>query len=393
MGKLLIKIFIKNYENVTDIKVRERYGLLASLVGIITNSILSAFKIALGLIVNSIAIVADGVNNLADASSSVLTFVGFKMASKPADEEHPYGHARIEYIMGLLVSFIIIIVGLQLIRSSIEKILNPDPLEFNAISIVILLLAIGLKLWQALFNFKISKDINSSALKATGTDSRNDAISTGVVLMGIIIGRITGIQLDGYLGALVALFIIYSGIQLIGETSSPLLGNAPDPSLVDEIKRRIVSEEGVLGVHDLVVHNYGPGRIFASVHIEVDAYGDLIQSHDIIDNIERDISEELNIHLVVHMDPLDTKDPLTQQLNEQIENILSTMDGVIGMHDLRVVAGYSHHNVIFDVVIPPGSTIQKKDIIKKIREELTLPENEFYFVVTLDKSYDHNNVQ
>lgn len=392
MGKLLIKLFIKDYENTKDPKVREQYGRLAGMVGIVTNLLLSASKILVGVIAGSIAVIADGVNNLTDTVSSAITVIGFKLSSKPSDEEHPYGHARSEYLTGLIVSILIIVLGLKLLTTSIEKVADPDPLEFSIVTVLILAAAIIVKVWQAMFYVKTGAAIQSSTLKATGMDSRNDVIASSAVLAGIFIGRVTGIQLDGYMGCAVALFIIYSGFQLIKETSSPLLGKAPEPELVREIEERIMSQEGVLGIHDLVVHDYGPGRIFASVHVEVDAYGDLIQSHDMIDNIERSISRDLMLHLVIHMDPLETKDPLTNELKEKISNILSDFDGVVGFHDLRFVAGYTHSNVIFDIVVSPECKLTESFIRNHVEEQLQLLDKTYFAVINFDKSYVQNNI-
>lgn len=392
MRKFLIRTFIKDYKNIKDPIVREKFGKLAGVVGIITNLLLCVSKITIGLAVNSIAVIADGINNLADTSSSLITLIGFKLASKPEDHEHPYGHARFEYLTGLAISMIIIVIGVKLLTTSFQKVLTPEPLEFSLITVLILVLAIGIKVWQALFNIRTGEEIQSTALKATGMDSRNDVISTSAVLLSIIAGKLTGLQLDGYMGCLVALFIIYSGILLIRETSSPLLGKAPDPELVKEIEDRICSEQGVLGIHDLVVHDYGPGRIFASVHVEVDAYGDLIQSHDMIDNIERIISDDLKIHLVVHMDPLETQDPLTIELNEKVGEMLSDLDGVVGFHDLRVVAGYTHSNVVFDIVISPDCRLKECSIQSYIEEQLQLLDRTYYVVINFDRSYVQNNI-
>jgi len=392
MRRFLIKTFIKDYENVKDLKVREQYGKLAGVVGIITNLLLCVSKIGIGLVVNSIAIIADGVNNLTDTASSAITLIGFKLASKPGDAEHPYGHARFEYLTGMVVSLLIIVLGIKLLTTSFDKVLHPDPLQFSLVSVFILLLAIGVKVWQSLFNVRTGEDIHSSTLKATGMDSRNDVIATSAVLLSVLFGKFSGLQLDGYMGCLVALFIIYSGIQLIRETASPLLGKAPDPELVKEIEDRICSETGVLGIHDLVVHDYGPGRIFASVHVEVDAYGDLIQSHDMIDNIERTTSEDLKIHLVVHMDPLETQDPLTIELKEIISDLLSNLDGVVGFHDLRVVAGYTHSNIIFDIVISPDCTLKEGIIKNYVVDQLQLLDKTYYVVINFDKSYVKNNI-
>ena len=392
MRNLLIRTFIKDYQNVKEQHVRESYGKLAGAVGICTNLFLCISKILIGLISNSIAIIADGINNLADTSSSVITLIGFRLASKPEDEEHPYGHARIEYLTGTIVSIFIIVIGIKLFATSFQKILHPDPLQFSYVTVAILLLAIGVKVWQAFFNIRIGDLIHSSTIKATGMDSRNDVIATSAVLISLIAGKLTHLQLDGYMGALVSLFIIYSGVQLIKETSSPLLGKAPDPELVSEIESRICSHKGVLGIHDLVVHDYGPGRIFASVHVEVDAHGDLIESHEMIDNIERIISKDLKIQLVVHMDPLETEDPLTNELQEKINIILTNVDGVVGFHDLRVVAGYNHINVIFDIVLSPESNVKQSDVQKLVEEQLVGYDRQLYIVITFDKSYVKNNI-
>ncbi len=392
MRKFLIRTFIKDYENTKDPGVRERYGKLAGVVGIVTNLLLSASKIAVGFAVSSIAILADGVNNLTDMASSAITVIGFMLASKPEDLEHPYGHARFEYLAGLVVSLLVIVLGIKLFLSSVDKVIHPDPLQFSLAAVLILAVAIGVKIWQALFYIRTGEAIKSSTLKASGTDSRNDVIATSAVLISIFIGKFTGLQLDGYMGCLVAAFIIYSGIQLIQETSSPLLGKAPDPELVREMEERICSEAGVLGIHDLVVHDYGPGRIFASVHIEVDAHGDLIQSHDMIDNIERTIGRDLRLGLVVHMDPLETQDPLTIELNEKIIQILSSLDGVVGFHDLRVVAGYTHSNIVFDIVISPECKLKESHIRNFVEEQLQLLNKTYYVVVNFDKSYVENNI-
>lgn len=392
MRKYLFRTFIKDYENVKDPKVRENYGKLAGMVGIVTNLFLCVSKLAAGFLFHSIAIIADGVNNLSDTSSSIITLIGFKLSAKPEDEEHPYGHARFEYLTGLLVSILIIVLGIKLLTTSFEKVLHPDPIEFSAVTVVILVVAIGVKVWQALFNIKIGKLIQSATLKATGMDSRNDVIATSAILLSVLIGKFTGLQLDGYMGCLVALFIMWSGFQLIKETSSPLLGKAPEPELVKEIEARITSQHGVLGIHDLVVHDYGPGRIFASVHVEVDANGDLIESHDMIDNIERSISSDLKIHLVVHMDPLKTQDPLTIRLKDKISEILTSLDGVVGFHDLRVVAGYTHSSVVFDIVISPECKLTETEIKNYVEDELQLMDKTYYAVITFDKSYIQNNI-
>ena len=387
MKKFLIRIFVKDYENTKDPLVRDRYGRLAGAVGIVTNVFLSGAKIAAGLLFGSIAILADGINNLADASSSVILLIGLRLAAKPADVEHPYGHARIEYLTGLIISFLIIILGVQLLMTSIDKIRFPEAVEFNWLLVVVLVLSIAVKVWQAFFYIRIGETIKSSAIKATGTDSRNDVISTLAVLLSLLVGKLTGVNLDGITGAMVALFIIYSGIQLIRETSSPLLGSSPDPELVNEIRERVLAHDGVLGIHDLVVHNYGPGRIFASLHVEVDAHGDLIASHDVVDNIEREIAKDLKIQLVAHMDPLDTKDPLTVELNHSLNEIIAPLCGVSEIHDLRIVAGYSHQNIIFDVVVDFDCPYSDTELKKLLDQEIKELSPTFFSVITIDRNY------
>lgn len=387
MNNFLFKRFIKDYENVKDTKVRDQYGKLAGIVGIISNSILCIAKILIGLISGSIAIVADGVNNLADASSSLITLAGFKLASMPEDEEHPYGHARIEYLSGMAVSVMIILVGVELGKSSIDKIINPSPLEFSWTLVLVLIFAIAIKIWQALFNISAGKKIDSVALIATGTDSRNDVISTTVVLAGVLIGYFAKIQIDGYLGLLVALFILWSGISLVKETISPLLGEAPDPQLVAQIAQIAKSHEGILDIHDLVVHNYGPGKIFASIHLEVDASVDVMVSHDLIDNIEHDIANELNINITAHMDPVDLSTPYRDEVMRLIKDTIEPLDGVIGMHDLRMVTGPTHTNVIFDVVISSGCKMQCEEIKDVIDKNIQKKYPNFFTVIDFDKSY------
>ena len=387
MGKLLIRIFVKDHENTDDPRVRERYGKFAGVVGIVSNLILCIMKILIGLVSRSIAIIADGINNLADASSSIITLVGFKLASQPEDEDHPYGHARIEYLTGLFISIVIIVIGLQLLRTSIDKILHPDPLEFSCLTIIILVAAILIKLWQSLFNRSIGRKIRSVTLMATAADSRNDVISTSAVLISVIVGKITGIQIDGYMGCLVALFIIWSGIQLVRETTSPLLGEAPDQELVDSIAEIVKKEPGVLGIHDLMVHNYGPGKIFASMHIEVDADGDLMESHDMIDNIEKRIKDELHVEFVVHMDPVKTDDPLITKMKKIIADALLPLDGVDNIHDFRIVPGPTHTNIIFDVVLVADCSLSEKEITGIAAEAARSVDNDFYVVITFDHAY------
>ena len=389
MGKFLIRALIKDYENTSDPKVREQYGKLAGIVGIISNLLLCIMKIAVGLVAKSIAIIADGINNLADASSSIITLAGFKLASMPEDENHPYGHARIEYLSGLFVSIVIIIIGVQLFRSSIGKILHPDPVQSYTATILILIAAILVKLWQSFFNVHIGKKIKSVTLMATAADSRNDVIATSAVLVSILVSHFTGLQIDGYMGCLVALFIIWSGIKLVRETISPLLGEAPDQEMVTAIKEIMQREPGILGVHDLMVHNYGPGKIFASIHIEVDADGDLMKSHDMIDNIERIVKESLHIQFVAHMDPIRTSDPLIMKMRAVIADALLPLDGVEDIHDFRIVTGPTHTNIIFDVVLSTDCKMREDEITAAAAKAAQAIDESYYVVITFDKAYTY----
>ena len=387
MITFLSKHFVKDYENYSEPSVRKAYGKLAGMVGIISNLVLCTMKILIGIFANSIAIIADGVNNLADASSSVITLLGVKLASMPEDKDHPYGHARYEYLTGLLISVLIIVVGFQLLKSSFAKVLNPDPLEFSWITVIVLVIAIGIKVWQAVFNISIGKKINSLALIATGTDSRNDVISTCAVLAGIIIGKLAGIQLDGIIGCLVALFILWSGIQLIRETISPLLGEAPDEDLVRDIQTLVLREERVLGTHDLIVHNYGPGKVFASIHIEVDSRGSIMEIHEMIDDIEMMVKRELNIEFVAHMDPIELDNPLVDNIYKVIVSAIQQMDGVLGIHDLRVVPGTEHTNVIFDVVISTECKMPKEQIHCELEAVIRMIDPKYNLVANFDLAY------
>ena len=387
MNEFLFRKLIRNYEDVKNPDVRDQYGKVAGVVGILSNTLLCAMKIAVGLISGSIAIVADAINNLADASSSLITLIGFKLAAMPEDKEHPYGHARIEYLAGLLVSVIIIVVGLELGKSSVDKILNPTPTEFSMTTVVVLLLAIAVKVWQASFNVSAGKKINSLTLIATGADSRNDVISTSAVLVSLLIGHSSDLQIDGFMGVAVALFIVWSGIGLVRETVSPLLGEAPAPELVKAIEEIALEHEGVLDIHDLAVHNYGPGKIFASLHVEVDAAVDVMVSHDMIDNIEHEVARKLHISCTVHMDPINVSDPNREPLKQILRDTIANMDGVLNFHDLRLVPGPTHTNVIFDVALIPGCKISGEEIRKTLSDAVTAYNPDFQTVIEFDRSY------
>ncbi len=386
MTPFLIKRFIKNYENTTDPKVRTAYGKLAGTVGIICNIMLFIMKIAVGTLFGSVSVTADAVNNLSDASSSIISLMGFKLADKPADEEHPYGHGRFEYLSGLLVAVFIIVIGIELLRGSINKILNPTPVEFSYITVGVLIFSVLVKLWMALFNFKMGKKINSSTLKATGADSRNDVIATSAVLVSLFVSYFSGIDLDGWMGIAVSLFIMYSGVDIVKETLNPLLGKAPEMEFVKEIKNKILAYPGVLGTHDLLVHDYGPGRQFASVHVEMAAEADPLESHEIIDTIERDFYAE-GLHLIVHFDPIVTSDDRVTNLRYWLSEQVYLIDENLSIHDVRIVPGVKQTNVIFDCVVPFDFNMTEDELKKKICKVVSDNYPTYKCVITIDKSF------
>ena len=384
---MLFKLFIKDYENTDLPSVRNAYGKFTGIFGIISNIFLFAVKIILGTLTASISITADAINNLSDAGSSSITLFGFKIAGKPADAKHPYGHARMEYISGLIVSCIITSIGFDLFISSIERIITPVETSYSVVSIIILVLSIGVKLYQGIVYRTAGKRINSASLIAASTDSINDVISTTVVVVGSIIGLTTDINLDGWLGLAVALFVVYSGIKLIFETSDPLLGAAPDEELVAKLSEKILSYDGVIGIHDLVVHNYGFGRCFASVHAEVPAEKNILESHDTIDNIEFDVLKEMNVHLVIHLDPVETDNHELNVLKAAVQCIIESKDKDISMHDFRAVFGHTHTNIIFDVNVPFEFDINDDELCNYITKEVKKLDPKYNTVITVDRSY------
>ncbi|MBS6864796.1 MAG: cation transporter [Oscillospiraceae bacterium] len=390
MTEFLVRRFVRRYEHTEEPAVRTAYGNLAGAVGIVCNALLCAAKLLMGTLFGSISVTADAVNNLSDASSSIITLVGFKLSAKPADKEHPYGHARIEYLAGLAVSVLIIVIGFELARTSLDKILHPTPVAFSWLTVAVLAGSIGVKLWMAMFNRTIGRRIGSATLEATATDSRNDVISTAAVLAALVLGQATHLVLDGWMGLAVALFILYSGIGLIKETVDPLLGEAPSEELAQHIARKVLSYDGVLGTHDLMVHDYGPGRCFASVHVEMAAEKDVLESHDIIDNIERDFHDNDNIHLVIHYDPIQTGDRAVGTLRAWVEGQLKTISPQLSMHDFRTVRGPTHTNLIFDVVVPAGFALDDAALrarIQQLAQQKDTQEMKYYTVVTVDHSY------
>ena len=387
MNKYLCKLFINNWEQTGDPAVRKKYGIVAGIFGLCSNILLFAAKLIAGLISGSIAIIGDSINNLSDSLSSLITLVGFKLASLPEDEDHPYGHARIEYVSGIIVSVLIVVVGVELAKSSIEKTMNPQAITSSWLVICILVGSVLVKLYQASFYRFTGKQISSPTLIATGADSRNDVVSTTVVLLSIFVDKFFHVNLDGPMGILVSVFIIYSGISLIKETSSPLLGEKPDPALVTNIYNMIQEYPGVLGIHDLIIHNYGPGKIFGSVHIEVDCKSDMVEAHDLIDNIEKDISSKLAIVMTAHMDPVDSDDPLVALLLERAKQQALYIEGISDVHDLRVAKGSSHTNIIFDVIRTAECPYSEKQVVEAFKPITYGLDGTFYIVINFDGEY------
>lgn len=386
MTKKLIKLFIKNPNDVANAKVRESYGTLGSIVGICCNVLLSISKLIAGFLTSSIAIMADALNNLSDAGSSTVSLIGFKMASRPADDDHPFGHGRAEYVSGLIVSMVIILMGFELGRNSIEKIFNPEVTEVSLISFIIMIAAILLKLWMFLFNTKLSKIIGSSTLKATAMDSISDVIATSTVVISMVITYFTGYNVDAYAGVVVALFIIYTGYKTAIDTLNPLLGQAPDEDFVKAIEEKVLSYPDIMGIHDMIVHNYGPNHSVISLHAEVPYNADILLVHDTIDLIERDIKKEFKCEAVIHMDPIVTDDKVTHAMQNKIAALVKLIDKSINIHDFRMVEGRTHTNLIFDIVVPHKFRLSDHEVIEAIETAVKTLDPTYNVVLTVDKA-------
>lgn len=388
MTKLLLKKFVKNYQKTSDNAVRESYGTFAGIVGIFVNCILFVAKFVAALLSGfSISVIADALNNLFDAGSSVVTFLGFKLANRKEDEDHPFGHGRIEYITGLIVSFIIILVGFELIKESISKIFNPSEASYSLVSVIIMAVAIAVKVWLGLFNRTLGKTINSGTLKATAMDSFCDVAATGAVLVGLVVGLVFGVNVEGYTGTLVAGFIIFTGISSAKDTLSPLLGEAPDEQFVESIEKTVMAHEKVIGIHDLIVHDYGPGRKIVSLHAEVNADDDVLEIHDAIDLIEMELKAKFKCVATIHMDPIDLNCEKTNNLKNQVNEILKNIDNSLSFHDFRVVSGPTHTNLIFDVLVPYNFFLTDEQLKREIREKVTNISNNYFCVISIDKKF------
>ncbi len=384
MIDLIVRLFIKNYKDIDDSNVRNAYGKLSGIIGITTNFILFIIKIIGGLISNSISIITDAINNLSDMGSSLLTLVGFKLSGKPADEKHPFGHERMEYITGLIISFVILFIGGQFFVTSINKIINPEIVTYSILTISLLIISILIKIFQGIFYKKCGKKINSLALIASSSDSFFDCLSTLVILIGAIISIVFNINIDGYMGIIVASFILFNGLKLVKDTIDPLLGTTLDLKTLNLVLNDISKYEGVLGYHDIVCHMYGPKKCFMSLHIEMSALTDPLISHELIDKIETDIKNKYNIELVVHYDPI-TNDETTIVLKERIKEIIKNLDETLEFHDFRVVKGINRTNLVFDVVIPFNYKMKNEDILKYLEEKInTNSEMKYVLVIKFD---------
>lgn len=381
---MIEKLFIKDSDNVKDAKVRAKYGYLASGINIVMNLVVATMKMVVGFLFNSVSILADGLNNLSDGGSSIVSIAGFKFASKPADSKHPFGHARLEYVSSLIVSVLILFIGFELMKTSIEKIVTPTPFEYSTAMVIVLAVSIVIKLWLGLLNRRLGKKINSLTLKATAMDSLNDCIVTTVVLISTIISAYTGVQLDAYVGIIVALFILYSGVKLVKETLDPLLGESPTSEFIDDIVNKIKSYDGVMGVHDLAAHNYGPDKYFISLHVEVDRNVDIMKSHEMIDKIESDLNDG-NISLVIHMDPIVINDPILDGYKEKENVIIKDINERCTLHDFRMVDGQNRINLIFDVNLPFDDKRTDDEIKKLIEDETKKIDEKLFTVVNIDR--------
>jgi len=387
MTDFLVRHFVRDYQQVQDPAVRERYGVLSGGVGIFLNLLLSLGKFFAGVVTGSIAVTADAFNNLSDAGSSVVTLVGFKLAGQKADDGHPFGHGRIEYLAGLLVSLLILMVGVELGKTSIEKIIQPEEVAFSILSVGILVCSILIKLWMSLFNRKLGKRIHSAAMQATATDSLSDVVATSAVLAGTLIGHFAHVSIDGWIGVVVAVFILRAGWGAAKDTLNPLLGTAPDPELVKAIQQLVLSHEQVVGMHDLVIHDYGPGRRMCSFHAEVPEGDDIMEAHDAIDHIEREIQEKFGIETTAHMDPIATGDSEVVRLREQMSELVREIDPDMSIHDFRLTRGPRHSNLIFDVVVPHRCRLSDEEIRRRITEAAEQVVPGCYVVLQLDRSY------
>lgn len=385
MTEILCKLFVKNGDNIKDPAVRRAYGTMVSIVGIIMNILLAAGKYTVGILFGVISVQADAVNNLSDAGSQIISLISFKIAAKPADREHPFGHARIEYVASMIVSFIVLLVGCQLLGESVNKILNPSPTIFSWVSVGVLGASVIIKLWLALFNRRVAKKIDSSVMRATSADSLSDAVATSAVLVAMLIFRFFGFDLDGYMGVIVAILILVAGVKILNETKNSILGGAPSEETVDTVLRVVGEYPEALGIHDLVVHSYGAGRNIASLHVEVDGSRNIFEIHDTVDTIEKRLRDEFGIDATIHMDPISTDDPVVNEWRERVSHIVAEIEPTLRIHDFRMVPGNTHTNLIFDVAASFEVKLTDGEIKEKISEAVLSARENHFCVITVDR--------
>lgn len=384
MTKILCRLFVKNGENINDARVRRAYGTLCAVVGMILNILLFIGKFTVGMISGSVSIRADAINNLSDAASQIISLVSFRIAAKPADRDHPFGHARMEYVASMIVSMLILIVAYQLFRDSVDKLLHPVATEFRLISVIVLGVSILVKLWLGLFNSRVGNKIDSDVLRATKTDSLSDAAATAAVLAASLVHHFTDFDPDGYMGILVAILIFVAGVRILNDTKNSILGTAPDGRTVETIRAIVMSYPEALGLHDMVVHNYGPGCTIASLHVEVDGAANVFHTHDAVDRMEKQLFTEAGIHATVHMDPIVTDDPMVNEIHHRVAALICEMDGRLTIHDFRMVRGNTHTNLIFDVVVPFELEENDAELKKKIDACVKTIDPNYCTVLTID---------
>lgn len=388
MVDFLVKKFVKDYEKTEKQSVRTSYGVMASIVGIICNLILCGIKIIIGVMIQSISVIADGFNNLSDAASSIVSFVGVKIAGRPADKEHPFGHGRVEYVSALIVAFLVIEVGFSCFKSSFNKILNPEVIIFNPVLVAILLVSVLVKVWLAYFNHKLGNRINSSVMKATAADAKGDVIITLTTILSIIVGKVTGLAIDGYTGITVSVFVLVSGYNIAKDTLEPLLGAAVDRDLYEKVTKKVESYDIIVGSHDLIVHNYGPTQKMATIHAEIPNNVNFEEAHEVIDQIERDVLRDLDIFLVIHMDPIEVNNSFVDDIKDKVVKIITELEEDSSMHDFRVVNGEHQINLIFDLVIPYDyDQKESHNLVVQIHEEIRKLDPKYQCVISLEKSY------
>ena len=387
MTGFLVRLFVKDYEKTDDVKVRERYGLLSSIVGVICNILLFAVKYLMGTLAHSISVISDAFNNLSDCASCVVTLFGYKLAAKPADKDHPFGHGRMEYLTSLLIAVVIIVVGIELLEDSVVKIITPEKIKFSWIVLVSLVLSVGVKLWMAIFNTKLGKKVNSSVMIATAKDSKSDVLATSAVIVALVAAPFTSLPVDGIMGIIVSCFILKSGYDIVKETVDELLGKPADKQVIESIQNLIMSYDKIIETHDMIIHNYGPGNMIGSCHVEVRSDENFLQIHEIVDQIERRIYNELGILMTIHMDPIETDNEQVNYCKNMVRTIIKGLDERLHIHDFRLVPGEKHINVLFDIVVPYDCSYTDEQIKTVIDDKLKNEDVDYFTVITFDREF------